>query len=768
MNQFALRLARWIVSHKWLVVILTVLFVVAAAMGAKRLTMSGDYRIFFKPDNPQLQAFESLQKTYTKSDNILMVLEPKNGDAITRENLAALIELTNDAWQAPYSIRVDSISNYQNSVADGDTLNVSDLVSNPEQLTDDDLKRIKEIATHDPLLVKRLISEKGHVTGVNITLQLPGKEKVKEIKAAVEFARDLQKKFEAKHPDIKLHLTGVAMMNSAFLEATRNDMRNLVPVMMAIVVGMLLLTLRSVAGTGLIVVSILFSIATAMGVAGWFNVVLSAPVATAPLTILIMAIADGVHIVSHYNHNLRHGMSRSDAMIENIQSNFAPMLFTNVLSAIGYLSMNFSEVPPFQTLGNVVSVGIMVAFFISVTFIPALLLILPAGKMHSQEESKITLMERYQEFFLRHRNKLLAVSVAITIGLGSFVTQNRFDDSFHEYFDQTTSFRQATDFTLQNLTGVYLIDYSLEASGPGGINNPAFLQKTEEFVKWYRQQPEVLHVNTITDVMRRLNKNMHGDDPQFYTLPESQELAAQYLLLYEMSLPYGLDLNNQINLDKSATRITVTLKAVTSTQMIALEERADQWIKQHNGGIIKTSGGSGAGMMFAHVGQENGKSMLTGNVWQIALISFLIIFAVRSFKLGAVSLIPNLTPALIAYGIWGLSVGQINMGVAMVGGISLGIVVDDTVHFLSKYLHARRELGQPPEQAIRYAFDLAGVPMWISTFILVAGFMVLASSHFSMNSDMGLLTGITITIAALTEAFMLPGLLLLLDRKQRV
>ena len=768
MNNFTRLYANWVVTHKWLITLLTLVMIVAMAVGAKRLTMSGDYRIFFKPDNPQLQAFESMQKAYTKSDNILLTLAPADKNVFTRNNLAAVIELTDAAWQTPFSIRVDSISNYQNSVADGDTLHVDDLVKHPQTLTAADLARIRNIAVHDPLLAKRLIAENGEVTGINITLQMPGKNKVKEIQQAVKFANALKAKFEAKHPDIKIYMTGVVMMNYAFLEATRNDMKHLVPYMMGILALLLVISLRSFQATGLIFLSIVLSIAAAMGVAGWTDVILSAPVATAPLTILIMAIADGVHMLSHYGHNVRHGVSRVEAMKESIQSNFAPMLFTNVTSALGYLTMNMSDVPPFQTLGNVVAFGIMVAFFITVGLVPALMLILPGGKVHSQEESKFKLMERYQNFFLNHRYKMLFGSLLFTAVVGSFVSQNKFDDSFHEYFDKTTEFRQATDFTLQHLTGVYLMDFSIEASKPGGINEPAFLQKTDEFSNWLRQQPEVLHVNTFTDIMKRLNKNMHADDPAQYKLPESRELAAQYLLLYELSLPYGLDLTNQINIDKSATKLTATLYAVHSTQMIALEDRANAWLKAHGDGIIKSSGGTGAGLMFAHVGQENGKSMLEGEVIQILQISVLIMLAIRSFKLGIVSMVPNITPALLAYGVWGMAVGQINMGVAMVGIISLGIVVDDTMHFLSKYLTARREMGRTPEDALRYAFDMAGIPMWISTLTLVCGFLVLASSHFAMNSDTGLVTAITITFAALTEAFMLPGLILLVDRKKKI
>ncbi len=766
MNTYSYRFGKWVVNNPWIVIILTIAFVALSALGAKQLTMSGDYRIFFKEDNAQLKAFDSLQKTYSKSDNVLFVLEPKDGHVFTPKTLAAIIELTDKSWKLPFSSRVDSVTNYQHSTADGDNLNVGDLVKDPSNLSPAALSAIQNVAVHDPLLVKRLISPTAHVTGINVTVQLSDKDKVKSIRELVLQVEELKKQFEIAHPDIKVHLTGVVMMNSAFMEATRGDMRQLVPIMMGVVMVVLFLMLRSYTAVALIMVSIALSIGAAMGLAGWAGVVLSAPLATAPLTIMIMSIADGVHVLSHYGHGINEGKTRKEAMIESIGSNFPAMLLTNGLSAIGYLAMNFSEVPPFATLGSVVAVGIMIGFLISVILIPALAIMLPA-KVRTRDDEKITLMVRYQEFFLIHRNKFLVVSLLITVAMGFFLTRNEFNDSFHEYFDTTTEFRQATDFTLANLTGVYMLDYSLEAGGPEQVYKPEFLAKVDEFANWYRQQPEVLHVNTFTDVMMRLNRNMHGDDPAFYRLPESRELGAQYLLLYELSLPYGLDLTNQINLDKSATRMTVTLKGVKSAQILDLESRAAKWLAENSKGALTSPGAAGAGLMFAHIGQDNNQSMMLGNIYQLVLISLLLIVAVRSFKIGIASLIPNLTPAILAYGAWGLAVGEINMAVSMVGGISLGIVVDDTVHFLNKYLHARRQKNYEPEDAIRYAFDLAGVPMWISTFTLIAGFMVLYSSHFAMNSDMGILTAITIGFAALTEAFMLPALLLLIDKPGR-
>ncbi len=262
--------------------------------------------------------------------------------------------------------------------------------------------------------------------------------------------------------------------------------------------------------------------------------------------------------------------------------------------------------------------------------------------------------------------------------------------------------------------------------------------------------------------MKRLNKNLHADDPSFSRLPESRELAAQYLLLYEMSLPYGLDLNNQINVDKSATRFTVTTDNISAAQIRALTESGQQWLIDNTPESMHAVG-SGPAVMFAYVSGVNIESMIRGSIMALILISLLMIFALRSLKLGLISFIPNLLPAIVAFGAWALLSGLVNIGLSIVIGMTLGIVVDDSIHFLSKYRRARREQGLSSEDAVRYSFSSVGRALVATSIILVVGFLIMSTSAFGMNADMGSMTAITITLALLIDFFLLPPLLLLLD-----
>jgi predicted RND superfamily exporter protein len=272
-------------------------------------------------------------------------------------------------------------------------------------------------------------------------------------------------------------------------------------------------------------------------------------------------------------------------------------------------------------------------------------------------------------------------------------------------------------------------------------------------------------VNSISDTMKRLNKNMHGDDPEWYRIPQERNLAAQYLLLYEMSLPYGLDLNNQINIDKSATRFTVSLKTISTNQLLELEQRAQKWLNQ-NAPAIKQAQGSGSSVMFSHIGKRNIKTMLVGTTLALVMISMILIVALRSFKIGFISLLPNLAPAAMGFGLWGLLVGEVGLSLSVVAGMTLGIVVDDTVHFLSKYLRARREDHLSAPEAVRYAFTTVGMALLTTSIVLVVGFLVLSQSSFQLNSGMGTLTAIVIAFALMADFLFLPPLLMKLEEKK--
>lgn len=748
-----------VVKYRWLLVPTFICLALLAASGMRFLTFSNDSRMFLSKENPQLQALEALERTYTKVENVLFIIAPKSGNLFERETLEAIEFLTEESWKIPFSSRIDSLSNYQHTWAVEDDLMVKDLIRDAHSLSPEEITAIKNIALSEPMLVHSFIDDKGSVTGININVIKPD-DGTYDIEKVVSAVLALQQLMREKYPLLDIYLTGGVMADSAFGEAPERDMRSLIPMMFALLLLLIGLSLRSIPATISTLLVILFSAITGLGLAGWLGMVLTPASATAPIIILTLAVADSIHILVTVFHQMRGGAARHHAIQESIRVNFQPVLITSVSTAIGFLTMNFSDAPPFRDLGNVVAMGVISAFLYSVFFMPALVALLPL-KVKRKNTRQGRIFDSLADFVIARRTPIFRAMIVLIIITGSGIPRIHLNDDFIKYFDHSYPFRIASDFSAVHLAGLEIIDYHLDSGIEGGINDPGYLSTVEDFANWFRSQPEVRHVYTITDIMKQLNMNMHGDDPHWYRLPEKRDLAAQYLLLYEMNLPFGLDLNNRINVDKSATRMTVTMPNIGTAGVLDLERRGREWLQEHASSM--TTYGSGLTIIFSYISERNIRSMLKGSIIALVLISLLMIIALRSFRLGILSLMPNLFPAFMALGVWGIFVGQVGLTVSVMIAMTLGIVVDDTVHFLSKYQRGRNEHSMSSEDAIRYAFRTVGSAIWVTTLALVSGFGVLAFSGFQVNAHMGAMTAITIVFALILDFFFLPTLLMKLE-----
>ncbi len=765
MQQFEVSFAQWVLAWRWWIIALTLVVIAAAATGGRHLQFNSSYRVFFGPENPQRIAFEELENTYVKNDTLLIVIAPADRNVFSQESLALIEDVTRRAWQIPYSNRVDSVTNFQHTEADGDALIVRPLVKNAGQLNAEQLARVRRIALAEPLLRDSLVREDGVASGIFINVQLPGKNETAENAEIIRAARALAAEVEQTYPGTKVYLTGMVMMNNAFPEATSADLRTLIPLSALAMVALLAMFVGGIAGTLGAVLVFSFAIIGAIGLSGYFAYPVTPVSASTPTIILTVAIANCVHILANYLYGLRHGLECNAALLESLRVNLQPIVIASVTTAIGFLTLNFSEVPPFQHLGNIVAIGVIFSMVMSVTFLPALISVLPTRKP-SPRSADTSLVAKVGEFVVRRRAPLLWGTGTLIILLVVNVPRNELNDVFVHWFDESIQFRADTDFATDHLSGLYTTEYSLRASEPGGISEPGFLHDAEAFANWMRAQPGVRHVRTFTDIMKRLNRSLHGDDPAQYRLPASRELAAQYLLLYEMSLPYGLDLNNQINVDKSSIRVTVTTDVLSTREILTLNESAGRWLED-NAPHIDALPASGTIVMFANIAARNIRAMIVGTTIALILISLILVAALRSMKIGLLSLIPNLAPAAMGFGLWGLFVGEVGLSLSIVMSMTLGIVIDDTVHFLSKYLRARREQGLDAADAVRYAFRTVGKALVVTSMVLIVGFSILALSKFANNADVGLLTAVIIALALVADFLFLPPLLMAIDNQRK-
>jgi len=459
---------------------------------------------------------------------------------------------------------------------------------------------------------------------------------------------------------------------------------------------------------------------------------------------------------------MHRGMERKAAIVHALEVNVRPIFLTSITTAIGFLSLNFSEMPPFRVMGNIVAIGAMCAFVYSVTFLPALLALMPMRTPIKRDE-KVEFFDRLGSFVVSNSAMLLGAFAVLSLASAIGVSRIELNDNNLKLLDESYELRRSADFINRNFSGLDTLEYSLGSGREGGVTDINYLRQVDAFAEWLREQPEVFHVTSIADVLRRLNQNLHGDADGAYILPENSDLAAQYLVLYEFSLPVGLDLNNLINFDRSASRMTVVIEFMSVKEQIELDDRASAWLKENTPQIQTRA--TGVTMVSAHSVMRNIVKMLIGTVIAMSIVSFMLILFFKSIRLGLLSLVPNFLPAIIAMGVWGFAVGTVSIAASIVTAIAFGIIVDDTIHLLSNYLRMRDE-GKSPAEAIIPTFKQVGRPLLVTTSIFALGFLVFGASGLSTNQTLGVLVGLMIVIALVADFLLFPALLVVLDRRR--
>ncbi len=756
------KFGQWVVRRRWVILAVTAVAVLLAGLGIRRLRITSDSRIFFAEGNTLLEALLELEETFNRDQHVFIMVGPAEGDVFNRRMLTLIADLTDQCRHIPYASCVDSLVNFPRVRATDDEVAVTDWFADVNALSPREIERLGRELLAEPLAVRSVVSPDARVAMIRTTVIRPGLAQ-DEVPRIARYALSLIETLERRYPDVVFHMTGSIAADYAFGQISRKDLTTLVPLMLGVLVVVVGLTLRSPAPTAGTLAVIIMSMITGLGLAGWLGITMNAASVCAPTLILTLAVADSVHIQSVAHRLLLTGRSRPEAFAESLAVNLRPVFLTSITTAIGFLTLNLSDAPPFRELGNIVALGVTAAFFYSVLSLPALMTVLPLRTGIGDGGPAGLSCRRLADFVVSRRRVLLWATLAWAAVLTTGVARLRIDDRIEENFDEDHWFRAASAYYDKHMGGFHAIQYAIGSGQEGGICEPAYLERLDAFSQWYRARPEVANVVCLADLMKRLNAVMGDGADGGRQLPLTREQAAQQLLTYEMSLGFGHDMSSQISVDRSSSRMVIGCRNVTTRQMQAIEGQARQWL-QANAPEPMRARGTGLSMIWSQIARQNCVAMLWACLWALLLIAGIIAVTLRSVRFGLLSLVPNVLPILMAFGVWGRLYGQFGLGLSIIAAMAIGIVVDDTVHFLSKYLHARRHEGLTAEGAVRYAFAAVGTAMWVTTVALAAGFCVLMFSSYRMNSDMGLMSVITIGLALAMDFFLLPPLLMSVDK----
>ena len=733
--------------------------VVALSFGVTRIQFATDYKIYFPKGEPTVNQLDALHAQFGRTNTLLFVVKNPGGSVFNAQTLGELHDLTERAWKIPHAHRVDSITNYQAIKAQGDTVNIGAVVRSRADHTPAPVAELQRQGRTEPDLVKRLVSSDGSTAGVLLTLRSPPEAYTAAMETTAGGDK-LLKEFREKNPKLQAHMTGLAAVEVAYAEASQSDLMTLTPLMYLIILVAAVVMLRSLGALLVLLVAITAATAATLGTSGWLGYEATTMTGLLPTVVLATSVAEVMHMLSAARQLTGKYATRLDVAMAAIGRTFRPIAIGSVVNAIGFYSLVFAASPPYREFGLMAAIGCIIAFIVTLVVAAALI---PFLKLRPAEERELRRYDSYLGLLLKHPKTWLMAFLLLS-GVAAVVAgKNEINDRIVENFSTSMPVRQATEFAMDNLSGVYQIEY-IARSPKNDISDPAFLRETERFVAWLREQPEVNSVVSLNDAIKRLHKAMHADEASAYRLPVDPNLAAQMLLVYEMSLPFGMDLGDQVTIDKAATRLAVTLGRLDTKQIRAFKARADEWWSTHaDRSAVLPSVGSGETAVFAELTHISIAYMVNGLLFALLSITACVALFLRSIPLGLLSIPPNVFPFTVLFGLWALVSGEINTAAANVCVVVYGLIVDATIHITNQYREQRTVLGHDRETSLRLTYRHVLPSVFANSVILTLGFLVLTASPFSMNADFGLLAAIAIMVGFAFDVLCLPLLLYVCD-----
>jgi predicted RND superfamily exporter protein len=742
----------WLIRHRKVVIILTVLVTLGCGAGLLELRVSTDNRVFYGPENPYFLDFLEFESRFTTNDNIVFVLNAPY--TIQEKDFPQAIRwLTQRAFNLSHVIRVDSLANYPYASVEGDSVSVQSFLdwACPGRGR---CETPIGSALEDLRLHNRLVSADHKSAGVIATVSIE-RGAVGEIEALNAQAVQLISEFKARFPTISTYFTGGVPMMVAFAEATANDLSMLVPLAFAII----FLLLTFVHGSSLLALLLLgiggISSVIVLGAAGWSGHVVNNVTSNSPVIVLTLVVTSAMHVTVHFatHYFASNGsVSAAEQAVTSTRDNARPIIVSALISAATLASLSLVDSPPLRQLGVLATSGVLVGCVLTLTFLPVCLSMI----RRTRQFPLGTAIQRFIDSYSRRvqTSGPPTIPVALLFVAGALgLSQLHVDDDFVRFFDRSVDFRIQTDKVTELLTGPNHIELVVEAPEGSSVFEPKFLMYLDSLANGLRRDPLVANAFSFSDVMQHLSKVFYGKP---ITSDSTEPELSQLYVIYELSLNAGQSTSDLVSSDHQHARVSVLLKESSSADIQRLESTIRQ---EHEASRtpfrVKITGEN---IPVAHLSEMNIKSMLLEIGITLLFASVVLGVLFKSVRLGLIALMATTVPVLVGFGIWGWIAGTVGLAATAIIALTSGVVVDNTAHYLFQYLDARARLGGNPRMAAGEATRKVGSAVVSSSVALGAGLGVLVVSDFQVISIFGSATCLIILLALMFDLAILPRL----------
>lgn len=756
-------LARVIWRVRWPLTFLIVAGALAFAPAVSRTTIDNDLTSWFSTDDPVYQEYERFRDEFGGTRTLIVALVAPSKDALLTAEAFDAIDRISDAIERVDTVeRVNSLSTA--TVVDAlplDEEGIGGIDVRPliDDVADKGAAAAGARALDDALLRGDLISDDGTVAAIIVSFD---EDRIDDVRGGV--IDRIHAIVEAERPaGFETHYNGSLEISETYNRITVENQTKFTPPIMVLTLAAVYLMFRSARKTALTLVAIGVSVLWTLGLYSLlgfgFNVLSSMIL---PL-VIVLALADDVHIIQHFDHAVRDGATNEEAFHRAVRHLAAPLFGASATTALGMLSLATSEVVAVRTFGIGAAIGVMVDFVISIVFVPTLLAWMrPESTQPPQERWFLGPLTRVAAFSTSHARGILAVALIVAAVAAAGVSRLEVDTNHIAFFSRNHPLGSSAAVIDGKLGGVYGFQIMLEGE-PGIMQQPDTLRRMERLGDRIAAYPEVRKVTTLADYVKRINRELEGRGEAGAVIPETPETIAQELFVFTLADEGRHELARIVTSDASASQMSIKLQAMSSDLLFDYVADVERFADEAFAGTGITTTVTGSGKLFAELDHYLVMSQITSFGTAFVTVFAVIFLVFRSWRYGLLAIIPNLFPVLAVFGVMGWLGISLNIATVMVASVALGVVDDDTIHFISRF-RRERQAGVPIAGAIHAATVHEGRAALTTALINSAGFAVLMMSEYKPSAWFGGMLAMTMVVAFLAEVFILPATIVLWSR----
>lgn len=758
--------ADFVIARRLAILIAAILLAIVALFSGPPIPFDNSTERYFVAGDPTLEDYDRLLELFGDNEYLIVGFEAAGSapDIFNTETLRDIEVLTRFLESHPYITQVRSLTNFQYIHADGDDLNTDYLTDEPVALADDPaaIAAVKAILQSEDLALGTLISEDFRHTRIAARVEY----RAGSSDHKVELVQDLYRFVEEqplRSDQYVLHLSGYPLAYERFETLADEDLGLLIPIMVLLMVIMLYANFRSLVGTLFPWAVILGGVLLVAEIQSYLQLPHSTVDSALLPTLIIIGIGIAVHVLVEYFHQRHRGQTGTEAARSAILHIWRPALFASVTTSAGFYALSITKILPVRDFALLGAIGPLALFLFAMTVLPAMLSYVPALPARTLAILDTGMIARciavIPSFTLRHRNPILALGAAALLFSIVYLPTIKVDTNYVTIFKENNPARKDIEYFDAVFKGTMTLDIILDSGAVDGIKDPAFLAKLETIENWLEEREALGKFNSLVDYLKEINQALNNDDPDYHRLPDSRALAAQLLFLYDSAGP-SEDLSDIRDFDDRYSRLTIPIVNMPASDMATELETIDAYMHDNFAELQPLL--TGTMVLFTVQDIYTTQGMFQSFTLAILVIGSFFIILLKSFKYGILSMVPSVLPIILTASFATMLGVYLDLSTMIVGAMTMGIAVDDSIHVMTRYLAAREE-GATTGSAIERAMRESGRAVVFSSMVLVLGFSVLCFASITTVIYVGLFGSIIMTLALLGDLLLLPAILYLVD-----